>query len=398
MPAFVAVSNIESREPEKVIEGNERVIRPRLADAAFFWDQDRKYPLEDHLKALQGVVFQERLGSLYEKTLRVAALSKCIAERLGWGQEFAQRAAILCKCDLMTAMVGELPELQGTMGRYLAAHDGEAAEVAAALQEVYLPRFAGGGLPQTQTGQILAVADRLDTLVGIFGIGQPPSGDKDPFGLRRAALGVLRILIERGIALDLFELLQTAAHNYQDKLQRGDVAGEIFAFMLERLRAYYLEKGVRPDEFEAVLALEPREPYDFDRRVRAVTAFRRLPEAESLAAANKRIRNILRQAAERKEALPELVDPNRLQEPAERALYERMEDLQGELRQLFQADRYNYTLVLSRLASLREAVDGFFDEVMVMVEDAGLRANRLALLNRLSGMFLRVADISRLQG
>jgi glycyl-tRNA synthetase beta chain len=345
---------------------------------------------------LQAVVFQERLGSLYDKTLRVAALSEHIAGWLGGNKEFAQRAAMLCKCDLMTSMVGEFPELQGTMGRYLAAHDGESAEVAVALQEVYLPRFAGGGLPQTQTGQILAVADRLDTLVGIFGIGQPPSGDKDPFGLRRAALGVLRILIERGIALDLLELLQAAAQNYQDKLQRGDVAGEVFAFMLERLRAYYLEKGVRPDEFEAVLALEPREPYDFDRRVRAVTAFRRLPEAESLAAANKRIRNILRQAAER--TVPEHVDPNRLRETAERALYERMEGLQGELRQLFQADRYNYTQVLSRLASLREAVDSFFDKVMVMVEDASLRANRLALLNRLNGMFLQVADISRLQG
>jgi glycyl-tRNA synthetase beta chain len=398
MPAFVVVSNIESREPEKVIEGNERVIRPRLADAAFFWDQDRKFPLEDHLKDLHTVVFQERLGSLYDKTLRVAALSEHIATLLGWNQGFAHRAAMLCKCDLMTSMVGEFPELQGTLGRYIAANDGEPAEVATAVEEVYMPRFAGGELPRTPTGQVLAIADRLDTLVGIFGIGQPPSGDRDPFGLRRAALGVLRILIERTIPLDLWRLLQAAVKGYQDRLQRKDVAGEVFAFMLERLRAYYLEKGVRPDEFEAVLALEPREPYDFDQRVHAVAAFRKLPEAESLAAANKRIRNILRQAAERREPVPEQVDTNLLQDPAERALYERMTSLEVELGQLFLDDRYHYTQVLARLASLRDSVDTFFDKVMVMVEDASLRANRLALLSRLSEMFLQVADVSRLQG
>jgi glycyl-tRNA synthetase beta chain len=399
MPLFITVSNIESRDPAMVVAGNERVIRPRLSDAAFFWEQDRKFPLEDHLKVLHTVTFQERLGSLYDKTLRVARLAQGIAARLGWSPSFVHRAAMISKCDLMTAMVGEFPELQGTMGRYLATHDGEPAEIAAALEEVYLPRYAGGELPQTQSGQVLAIADRLDTLVGIFGVGQPPSGDKDPFGLRRAALGVLRIVIERGLGLDLMDLLDEAAKGYGDRLAPQDGATGVFTFMMERLRAYYLEKGVRPDEFEAVIALgHVSAPYDFDRRVRAVTAFRKLPEAESLTAANKRIRNILRQAAQRAESVPARVDPELLEDPAERALHQRMQDLDDQLNGLFQADRYDYAAVLRCLAGLRDTVDSFFDKVMVMVESPALRANRLALLTRLSSMFLRVADVSRLQG
>jgi glycyl-tRNA synthetase beta chain len=398
LPLFVTVSNIESRQPEQVIEGNERVIRPRLSDAAFFWEQDRKYPLEDRLHGLQGVVFQERLGSLYDKTRRVTRLAEDIATRQGWSTALAQRAAMLCKCDLMAAMVGEFPELQGTMGRYLAANDGEPAEVATALEEAYMPRHAGGELPRTPTGQAVAIADRLDTLSGIFGIGQPPSGDKDPFGLRRAALGVLRILIECGLHLNLAELLRAAIAGYGDRVRAEGLAGEVFDFMMERLRAYYLDQAVRPDEFEAVLAVGTQEPYDFDQRVRAVTVFRKLPEADSLAAANKRIRNILRQAAGRREAIPAEIDMGLLQDPAEQALHARMQRLDGELTALFRADRYNYTAVLARLASLRETVDAFFDRVMIMVEEAPLRANRLALLNRLSDLFLQVADISRLQG
>lgn len=401
LPLFVAVSNIESLDPARVIEGNERVIRPRLSDAAFFWRQDLKVALQDRLQALQSVVFQDKLGSLYAKTLRVADMADVVAGRLGWDTVPARRAAMLCKCDLMSAMVGEFPELQGTMGRYLAGKDGEADEVAAALEEVYMPRLAGGALPATHTGQALAVADRLDTLVGIFGIGQPPSGDKDPFGLRRAALGVLRILIERRLPLDLYELLQTAAQCYErygTVLRQQGLVDQVFEFMMERLRAYYMERGVRPDEFEAVSALpEVREPLDFDQRVRAVTAFRKLPQAESLAAANKRIRNILRQAEQRAEPVPAMIAPEKLQDAEECALLERMRALDIELVALFQADRYAYTAALTRLASLREAVDSFFDKVLVMADDPEVRANRLALLTGLSGMFLRVADISRLQ-
>ncbi|MGA7800063.1 MAG: glycine--tRNA ligase subunit beta [Gammaproteobacteria bacterium] len=392
MPHFVAVANLESRDPGQVRAGNERVIRPRLADAAFFWTQDRKHPLAERMAQLESVVFQERLGSVADKQQRVAALAARIATDMGDDSELARRAALLGKCDLVTHMVGEFPELQGVMGRYYAAHDGEPEAVALALDEQYMPRFAGDRLPASATGQALAIADRLDTLVGIFAIGQAPTGDKDPFALRRAAIGVLRIMVEQERDLDLYALLEQAAQALPPALQAQRAVPEVFDFLMERLRGYYLDTGVAADVFEAVRAVQPTRPYDFDRRVRACMEFRRLPEAEALAAANKRIRNILRKT---EEAVPKGIDTALLQEAAEQALAHALGMLAAEVDPHF--ERGEYTEALRRLASLREPVDRFFDDVMVMAEDAALRGNRLALLEHLRDMFLRVADLSRLQ-
>jgi glycyl-tRNA synthetase beta chain len=392
LPNFITVANIESHDPQQVQAGNERVIRPRLEDAAFFWNQDRKQALASRVDQLNTVTFQQKLGSLGDKQVRVGRISTTIADQLGFNSEHTQRAAALCKCDLLTNMVFEFPELQGIMGRYSAAHDGEAREVAAALDEQYQPRFAGDALPETPTGQALAVADRLDTLVGIFAIGQPPTGDKDPFGLRRAALGILRILIEKRLDLDLRSLIDTATAGFADDLVTDLNADELFAFMMERLRGYYLEQDYNADEFVAVLARQPRHPLDFDQRLAAVKAFRRLPESASLAAANKRIRNILRKA---EAAIPGSHDRALMQEPAEQALAEAIEKLEGVVSPLF--EKRDYTEALRHLAALQAPVDKFFDDVMVMADDVALRDNRLALLNALSELFLRVADISRLQ-
>jgi glycyl-tRNA synthetase beta chain len=393
LPHFITVANIDSRDPAAVRLGNERVIRPRFSDAEFFWNEDRKQPLASHLESLKTVVFQQRLGTLYDKTERVVRLARHIAGLMGADMERAARAALLAKCDLMTGMVGEFPELQGIMGRYLARHDGEHAEVAQALDEVYMPRRAGDTLPETRVGQALALAERLDTLVGIFAIGQGPTGAKDPFALRRAALGVLRILIERGLDLDLHALLTFAADGVQEKVDAKAVVETVFDFMLERMRAYALDRGIRIDVFEAVLATRPLRPLDFERRMQAVNDFLALPQAESLSAANKRIANILKKV---EGELPSRIDTALLQDPAERALASHVEVIEAELAPLFAAG--DYTAALGRLAHLREAVDAFFDGVMVMAEDAALRANRLALLNRLRALFLRVADISVLGG
>jgi len=394
-PRFIAISNIESHDPEQVRHGNERVLRPRLADADFFWRQDRSQRLAERVESLGEVVFEKRLGTLYDKTRRVEALAGTVAAAIGADAALAARAARLAKCDLMTEMVGEFPELQGTMGLYYAQLDGEHEDVCLALDEQYRPRFAGDALPTTAVAQALAVADRLDTLVGIFGIGQPPSGDKDPYALRRAALGVLRVLIEDGLDLDLVPLIAAAEKAYRDDGVElvGDVAEQVVEFMMERLRAYYQDREVAPDTFDAVRATRPTRPVDFDRRVRAVTAFRALAEAESLAAANKRIQNILRKA---EETVAETYDAGALVEPQEKALAERLEALAQEVEPLLEGGAYEKAL--RTLAGLREPVDGFFDEVMVMAEDPTVRANRLALLKRLSGLFLATADISRLQG
>lgn len=391
MHHFIAVANIESREPQAVRAGNERVIRPRLADADFFWTQDRARSLASRIPALAEVVFQQKLGTMHDKCQRLAALSEEIARVLGTDPALARRAAELSKCDLMTEMVGEFPVLQGVMGRYYALHDGEPEEVTAAMEEQYMPRFAGDVLPGTRTGQLLALADRLDTLVGIFGIGQSPTGDKDPFGLRRAALGVLRILIERRLDLDLAELLLWAARAY-DLFDPEPVAGQVFDFMMDRLRAYYLDAGVTHDTFEAVLARRPTHPLDFDRRVRAVTAFRKLPESASLAAANKRIHNILRKADG---PVPATLEQGLLVEPAEKSLAAELDRLREEVEPLL--ERGDYSQALSRLSGLRKTVDVFFDQVMVMTDEQALRNNRLALLDSLSRLFLRTGDISRLQ-
>jgi glycyl-tRNA synthetase beta chain len=396
MPHFITVANIDSRDPAQVRAGNERVIRPRLADAEFFWTQDRKHKLDSHIERLKTVTFQKELGTLHDKAERVATLAGFIAGAMGANPQWAERAAWLCKCDLMTEMVFEFPELQGIMGRYYAAHDGEPSDVALAMDEQYMPRHAGDELPASATGQALAIADKLDTLVGIFGIGQPPTGSKDPFALRRAALGLLRIIIERQLALDLEVLVAAAAKGLGDRLTAKHVESQVFDFIMDRLRAYYHDAGVAPDVFDAVHAQRPTQPYDFDRRVRAVNHFQSLAAAESLAAANKRISNILRQAHEKGIAVSDQVDDSKLAEAAEKTLAAQLAAMAKTVTPLF--DQRDYEPALSELAGLREAVDAFFDDVMVMVDDVALRDNRLALLASLRNLFLRVADLSRLQG
>lgn len=393
LPHFITVSNIESRDPAQVIAGNERVTRPRLADAAFFWNQDRRQPLAERREALRTMVFQERLGSLYDKSERVASLAAEIAPALGADADSVVRAAQLGKCDLLTDMVGEFPELQGVMGRYYARHDGEPDAVAVTLDEQYRPRHAGDSLPQTPEGTALALAERLDTLVGIFAAGLRPSGDKDPFALRRAAIGILRILIEGGHDLDLSWLLDRAGAAYRELPQAVDAVPEVLEFILERLRAYHLERGVAPDVFDAVLACRPTRPVDFDRRVRAVGFFRTLPEAVSLTAANKRLRNLLRQAGYAGDAQ---IDAGRLASTEERALFAAFERLRAEVPPLLEAG--DYEGALAALAGLKTPVDVFFEAVMVMVDDEALRSNRLALLEAIGALFLRIADVSRLQG
>jgi glycyl-tRNA synthetase beta chain len=417
LPAFITVSNIASRDPPKVKEGNERVVRARLSDAAFFWEQDRREPLAARRIRLESVTFQARLGSLGDKARRVSALIAEIAPAAGATLDVALRAAELAKCDLLTAMVGEFPELQGIMGAYYAQADGEPQEVAVSLREQYLPRSAGDALPSSRTGLALAIADKLDTIAGIFAIGEKPSGTKDPFALRRAALGVQRILIEKGLDLDLRACIARAIDGVRADIERLRAAGsaaspapkgeslvaEIYDFLMERLRAYYLEGGasapapgraaVTTEMFDAVLASRPGSSVDFDARLKALSTFLELPEAASLTAANKRIGNILRKA---NTTAPAEVDVVQLREEAERRLYDAMRGL----RDAVGADtaRRQYTAALGRLALLRPAVDTFFDKVMVMDENPQLRANRLSLLAQLQGLFTGIADLSRLPG
>ncbi len=392
LPYFITISNIESKDVNKVREGNERVIRPRFSDAEFFWNQDRKTPLIDLLEKLSSVVFQKKLGTLKDKTHRVEKITTAIADQLGGNTQLAIRAAELCKCDLMTEMVGEFGSLQGTMGRYYALHDGENPEVAEALQDYYKPKFAGDSLPQTITSQSLAIADRLDTLVGIFAIGQTPSGDKDPFALRRAALGVLRILIENRLDLDLKHLIKIAAAQHDKSIKPQKAEDAVFDYMLDRLHAYYSDAGILPDVLDAVLATRPTRPLDIDNRLRAVTAFRALPQATSLAAANKRIGNILKKITT---TLPDSIDEKLLQEQAEKDLYQSLTTLDEKVQAFI--DKAQYQQALNELSSLQQGVDRFFDDVMVMAEDEKLKNNRIALLNKLHGLFLQIADISRLQ-
>jgi glycyl-tRNA synthetase beta chain len=391
MSHFVTIANIDSPRPELIKEGNERVVRPRLADAMFFWHQDAKKRLDERVESLRSLVFEHRLGTMHEKSLRVARLAGLIAERTGADSGIAERAGLLSRCDLMTDTVYEFPEMQGVMGTYLARRDREPQELIQALGEFYLPRFSGDRLPESGAGTAIALADRLDTLVGIFGVGEKPTGDKDPFALRRAALGALRMMVEKCLALDLRALLSEAAEALGQRIAEGTVES-VYDFMLERLKGYYAEQGVASDLFEAVADLRPASPADLHRRIQAVGAFRALPEAQALAAANKRIRNILRKADE---AFPEIPDPDLFTEEAEKALGNDIKALTPQVEPLLVAGRYEEAL--RALAGLRGSVDRFFDEVMVMSEDAAQRRNRLALLSTLAKLFLGVADISRLQ-
>ena len=394
LPKFITVANLDSKDPDQVRDGNERVIRPRLADAAFFWSSDRQKSLAARRDALQDVVYQQGLGSLADRSERVASIAKWLASTLGVDAEGVVRAAQLSKCDLLTGMVGEFPELQGTMGRYYAAADGENEDVATAIGEQYLPRFAGDSLPRSPAGQLLAVADKLDTLAGIFALGKKPSGNRDPFGLRRAALGVVRILIEAGVDVDLKALLAEAVKAQpKGKLDLQALNDELYAFVSDRLRPYFQDRdpGLAAETFDAVMVRQPSSLLDFDRRLAAVQTFARLEQAASLAAANKRIANILRQA---NDPVGLQINKKLLKDDAEIALFKTLQAAREKLDPLLAVRRY--ADALNELASLRDPVDRFFDEVMVMADDVAVKDNRLALLGELRALFLQIADISRL--
>ena len=410
---FIGVANIESKDPAEIRKGYERVIRPRFADAKFFYDEDRKQGLASFQDSLKSVTYQQSLGSVWDKSVRVAELARIIANRVGADAALATRAAALSKCDLMSRMVGEFPELQGVMGRYYASQGNprESAEVAEALDEFYRPRHAGDAIASSPIGRVLAVAERLDTLAGIFAVGMKPSGNKDPFALRRAALGLARTLIEARLDLDLKAHLAEAlaalpesalaaglgkgkdgqAPELDAGRRRSALAAELYEFIVDRLRGYYAEQGMTGEVFEAVRALSPASLLDFDRRLHAVVQFATLPEAQSLAVANKRIGNILRQAGDSGHAA---LDPSLLESDAERELVGAVEQAEASGDPLIAAG--DYVGLLATLAALRDPVDHYFDNVMVMADDEGVRRNRLALLARIRSMFLRVADVSML--
>lgn len=391
LPHFIFVSNINPEDPTAIIEGNEKVVRPRLTDAEFFFKTDLKQKLVDRLPRLETVLFQQQLGTLKDKTDRIEQLAGEIAKQIGADEAKAKRAGLLSKCDLMTNMVFEFTDTQGVMGMHYARHDGEDEEVAVALNEQYMPRFAGDELPKSLVASAVALADKFDTLTGIFGIGQAPKGSADPFALRRAALGALRIIVEKNLPLDLEDLVKKSAALFGDKLTNQNVVADVVDFMLGRFRAWYQDEGIAVDVIQAVLARRPTRPADFDARVRAVSHFRTLDSAEALAAANKRVSNILAKAGA---AIGE-INLTACVEPAEKALAEAVLALRTEVQPLIaQGD---YTTVLDKLANLRAPVDSFFDNVMVNAEDPALRQNRLAILNTLQGLFLQVADISVLQ-
>ena len=389
---FLFVSNIESKDPSVVISGNEKVVRPRLADAQFFFETDKKKTLESRLESLDSVLFQKQLGTLKDKSQRISELAGYIAEQLGADKELAARAGLLSKTDLMTEMVMEFTDVQGVMGMHYARHDGEAEEVAVAQNEQYMPRFAGDNLPTNVISCAVAIADKFDTLVGIFGIGQAPKGDKDPFALRRAAIGALRIMVEKQLPLDILDLVAKSQTLFGEKLTNLNVSTDVFDFMLGRFRAWYQDEGIEVDVIQAVLARRPTKPVDFDRRVKAVSHFRTLDAAESLAAANKRVSNIL---AKNDITSQGNVDQSLLSDDAEKVLASQVAKFATDLAPLYSDG--NYQEALSQLAGIRESVDNFFDNVMVMADDEAVKQNRLALLSQLSGLFLEIADISVLQ-
>lgn len=394
LPRFITVANLESKDPGQVREGNERVIRPRLADAAFFWDSDRKNSLASREDALREVIYQRGLGSLHDKGRRIGATAVWLASKLDVDATSVARAAELAKCDLLTGMVGEFPELQGIMGRYYALSDGEPDVVAEAIGEHYRPRFAGDDLPATRAGQVLAIADKMDTLAGVFSMGKKPSGNRDPFGLRRAALGVVRILIECGLDINIKTLIAKAvAQQPTSKIEKDTLSAELYEFISDRLRRYFLDRdsGLATETFDAVMVRQPESLLDFDRRLAAVQTFARLEQAESLAAANKRIANILRKAGD-----PQGLSVNKklLEQEAEEILFNALDNARHKVQPMIKVR--NYAEALNTLADLKDPVDRFFDDVMVMAEDDTVRNNRLALLGELRVLFLDVADISRL--
>ncbi|WEJ05727.1 glycine--tRNA ligase subunit beta [Pseudomonas sp. FJ2-5-13] len=389
LPRFITVANIESKDPQQIIAGNEKVVRPRLTDAEFFFKQDKKQKLEDFNLRLQNVVFQEKLGSVYDKAVRVSKLAAYIAPRIGGDAAWAARAGLLSKCDLATEMVGEFPEMQGVAGYYYALNDGEPDDVALALNEQYMPRGAGAELPSTLTGAAVAIADKLDTLVGIFGIGMLPTGSKDPYALRRAALGVLRILIDKKLDLDLTQAVVFAVGQFGTKVKRAGLAEQVLEFVFDRLRARYEDEGVDVSVYLSVRALQPGSALDFDQRVQAVQAFRKLPEADALAAVNKRVSNLLSKADNLGSAE---VDPGLFADAKEFSLNSAIAKAENAVKPLI-AER-DYAQALARLASLREPVDAFFEAVMINADDAGVRKNRYAMLARLRGLFINIADIS----
>ncbi len=391
MPYFITIANIESKDPQQVIAGNEKVIRPRLADAAFFFETDKKQPLINRLERLNSVVFQNQLGTVYDKSYRIEATAKQIAQLIGGNVDYASRAALLSKCDLLSDTVYEFTELQGLMGYHFALHDGEADEVAEAIREQYLPKFSGDELPSTRTGIAIALADRLDTLVGLFAINQPPTGSKDPFALRRAALGVLRILVEHELPLDLLQLLEIAASNYIDLPVLGSAAEDVFEFMLERFRFWFEEESISAEVYHSVHTLKPRVPLDFVRRARAVSEFELNEASAALIAGNKRVSNILNKL---ETTVHGSVDQSLLTEAAELNLFESLTSIEHCVSN--QVSNADYQGALKSLSTLREPIDLFFDEVRVMAEDEAVKNNRLTLLAHLQSQFIGIADLSKL--
>ena len=390
LPNFIIISNIESKNPDTVRKGNERVIKPRFDDAAFFWQRDRQKRLDSRLDKLDGILFEKQLGSLLDKTKRIELLVEKLADTVGIDSSLAKRAAQLCKCDLLTEMVNEFPKLQGVMGKYYARHDGESSKVANAIEEHYQPIQAGGELPASNIGCVVGICDRIDTLIGVFATGKKPTGVKDPYALRRAALGVIRISIERELDFNLQEILSHAATLLPAKLKASSQVKEVEEFIYERLQGYF--EGYSADTIEAVRNVEPLSLYDFHRRMKAVHNFRNLPEADSLAAANKRIRNILKKT----ELLPTLkVDSNLLTERAERNLYDNLVKMEASVAPII--EQGEYSKALTSLASLKPTIDSFFDDVMVMDDEDNVRNNRLALVSRVKNQFSAIADISCLQ-
>ncbi|BBP44979.1 glycine--tRNA ligase beta subunit [Thiosulfatimonas sediminis] len=391
MAKFITISNIESSNPASVKSGNERVIRPRLSDAKFFWDQDRKQPLDDFLPRLKTVVFQQQLGTLFDKVQRLETLAVKVGRSLGAEPAMLERAARLSKCDLMSEMVGEFPELQGIMGRYYAMQQKEDQQVADALDAQYQPRFAGDELPSSAVAQALAIADKLDTITGIYGIGQVPSGDKDPFALRRSALGMLRIIIEKELDLDLELMIRFALDLHPQVTCNDKLVADIHDFVISRLKAYFADQGVSAEQFEAVRSCAPSHPLDFAKRIEAVKAFAQIDGAESLSAANKRIANLLKKVDAE---IAETVDTSLFENAAESALFAKLDELREQVSDLI-ADK-DYIAALQQLATIRAEVDAFFEGVMVMADDEAVRNNRLALLHQIYQLFTDIADISRL--